>query len=698
MYFFPREIPAVRLGLWFLLGIICSSFFPSISYSLSIIGSLVILFTGLSIDGYKYRFTKGIFITLLVFSLGFTRNSIEETYLPDHHFESLSFTSGDIIGVIQEDPISKNSYRSTLAVEYISGDKENTLSATDKFNSAKGNLLVYIEKEDRSKALKAGDRILLHTTIRPIRPNGNPYSFDFKNYLHHRSINHQCFIKSHDWEYLSAGHLHPVLNLTRDIRQSFLEILQNHISSDAEEAIAAALVLGYRNLLTEDVYDAYTDTGSVHVLAVSGLHLGILTGMLLWLFGLIKTESRVVEIIKMSLVIIAIWMFALITGSAPAVLRAATMFTLFILGKKLFKDINTYNILAASAILLLLVDPFLLFQASFQFSYLALTSILYFQPKLSTWWIPDNRIIRFFWNLAILALAAQILVFPITIYYFHKFPLYFALSGIIAVPFAGIILWISVMLFIMEFIFPLANVVVGYLLNLSLSWFLKMILSIQQLPFCSLDGILINYQQMILIYVGLILMMAWFSLQLKRIIFPILSLAIVFMVSSSFTLIKNINQKEIIVYDVNGGIATDIFYRRNCYTYAEKSIKPSSLEFAASNYRLYHQIKNTIALTDEIYNDATLSNHYGYLSTKYKNILILNQNTPIPHADSLRVDLLIIGDIKEDKLTKAMEWIKADQIVLGRSVPFWKKEAYLDILNNDKIHDIYLKGAYIEKL
>jgi len=676
MYFFPREIPAVRLGLWFLLGIICSSFSPSISYRVSILGSVLLLISGLVINGFKYRLPKGLFISLLVFSLGFTRNSIEETYLPEHHFETQSFTDGHIIGVLKEDPISKNSYRSTLAIEYISEEKQSLIPSTAGYSAATGNLLIYLEKEDRSKSLKAGDRIIINTKIRPIRPNGNPYSFDFKNYLHHRSINHQCFIKSKDWAYGSAGNLHPIQNLTQDIRQVFLEILQKYINSDAEEAIAAALVLGYRNLLTEDVYDAYTDTGSVHVLAVSGLHLGILTGMLLWLFGLFKTESRIIELIKMVLVIVAIWMFALITGSAPAVLRAATMFTLFIIGKKLFKDINTYNILAASAILLLLVDPFLLFQASFQFSYLALTSILYFQPKLSTWWIPDNRIIRFFWNLAVLALAAQILVFPITIYYFHKFPLYFALSGIIAVPFAGIILWVSVFLFAMEFIFPLANVVIGYMLNLSLSWFLKLILCIQQLPFCSLDGILINYQQMILIYVGLLLLMAWFSLQLKRLVFPALSIALVFIMSSSFTLIKNINQKEIIVYDVNGGIAADIFYGRNCYTYADDSVKPSSLEFAAS----------------------TLSSHYGYISTHHHNILILNQDTPIPHTDTMLVDLLIIGDIKQERLTDAMRWIIPDQIVLGRSIPFWKKEEYLTILRNYSIHDILEKGAYLKKL
>lgn len=691
MYFFPREIPAVRLGLWFVLGIIASSYYSNINYTQALIGCVILLLAVLTINGFKHALLKGLLISLLIFSIGFARNSIEETYLPSHHFTQLDFTNGSIIGVLKEDLVSKNKYRTTLSVEHVSKDQ-------NQFNESTGNLLVYFEKTDLSKSLKAGDRIQFHSKILDIRPNGNPYSFDFKNYLHNRSIDHQSFLKPDDWKLLSHKNLHPLQNLTQNIRQEFLLILKKYIHGTEEKAISAALVLGYKNLLTEEVYDAYTDTGSVHVLAVSGLHLGILTGMLIWLFSFFKTNSPVIELLKMTFIIISIWMFALITGSAPAVLRAATMFTLFIIGKNLFKDINTYNILFASAILLLLYDPFLLFQASFQFSYLALTSILFFQPKLSVWWIPKNKAIRFIWNLAVLALAAQILVFPITIYYFHKFPLYFALSGIVAVPFAGIILWLSVLVFASEFLLPVLNLALGPILNFVLGLFLKLIIMIQQLPFCSLDGILITYPQMIIIYACLLLMMSWYSFKIRKMIFPTLILFLSFMIHSSFTKVKNIQQKELIVYDVSGALLVDIFIGQTAFTYRDSSISESSVDFAASNYRLYHQINEHHEFHEAPFKNSHLSFNQGYITTHKKNLILLNQDTPIPDTEPIHVDYLIIGKVSKEKLAEANEKVIAQKTILSRSIPYWEKEAYLKILNNSEVYQIQDQGAYIESL
>jgi len=626
-----------------------------------------------------------------MFSIGFGRNSIKENYIAPDHFSNFPTSKVSVIGFLKEDIIAKNKNRGVLSVEYLVDNK-------NEYSIASGNLLVYLEKDSLSNLLSAGDRILLSANIHSIKPNGNPYAFDFKNYLHKRSIDHQCFLKFDDWTLISHGNLHPIKNFTQRVRKKFLNILLKYIDGSSEEAIGAALVLGYRNLLTDQVYDAYTDTGSVHVLAVSGLHLGILTGMLLWLFSFFKSSSQIVEITKMVCIIIAIWLFALITGSAPAVLRAATMFTLFIIGKKLFKDINTYNILSASAILLLLYDPFLLSQASFQFSYLALTSILYFHPKLSSCWVPKNGILRFVWNLAVLALAAQILVFPITIYYFHKFPLYFALSGIIAVPFAGIILWISVIIFMFESLIPCVNSILGPLLNFALSSFLKLILLIQELPFCSLDGILINYRQMIIIYAFLITAMIWFTFKIKRLIFLVLLLSIVFVSSSSLNKLYYINQKELVVYDAKGGIVMDIFHGLQGYTYIDSIVSPTSIEFATTNYRLNHRINKMTYLDSIEYEDKNIMYHKGYISLLEQKILLLDKNTPIPHSEIIEVDFLVIGQVSEQKLALANKRIIAQQVILSNAIPFWKKESFIEILNHPNVHVIQNKGAFIAAL
>ena len=681
-----RKLPALSLCLPFIIGIAYQRLFQ-ISTDLTSI--YIIVFTLLAlvlIDHYKRRKLSSILCLILLFLLGFTRSDLKENYLPDNHF---AIGQQNAIGIIQENIVERKKYRTSLKVKY--------LETTDGYVKSSGNLLCYFDKDSLSQQLSPGDVIYFSSDIQATRANNNPLAFDFKNYLHNRGLNHQSFIRSENWLLLKSGELSFLKKFSLDLRNDLLDILRKYIKQPDEQAIAAALILGYRNQLTSEIYDAYTETGSVHVLAVSGLHLGIVTKFIMVILGLIRWDNKLVKILKAVCTIAFIWLFALVTGAAPAVIRAATMFT-FITISLSFRA-NIYNVLAASAIALLMYDPFLLFQASFQFSYMALLSILYFHPIISSWWIPENKLIHGLWNLAVVAIAAQVLVFPVTIYYFHKFPLYFILSGIIAVPAAFLIVNGALFLFLAEVCCSPLNAILGPLLECLIEWFLWSIMTIQKLPFCSIENILIRTPDMILIYIALAAMMIGISWKKKKMILVMLIIGIVYITSSCFYYYQNLKQKELIVYDLNNTVAIDIMSGTHLYEIVSEEISEQTKSFTNDNYRLSKKINTVQSINpmDSLVSDGLLC-HKGYLSYRNHHLLVLDNKTALPKVGEIHVDYLIIGKVSTSKLSYALKHICPENIILTNANKFWEIDRYKEILKNHKYHYVGDDGAYITSL
>ena len=683
-----RELPNVRILIPFIIGIGIQRYLNWDTWLVSLLILCGLLLISFIVNGYKYRALSQIGIIAILLTLGYTRADLKENYIPQNHFQT---GQQILIGVIQENLVKKNKYRTTLKIEYQQVD--------GNYIKSDGNLLCYFDIDSLSEALIPGDRILLNSNILITATNNNPLAFDFKTYLHNRGIDHQCFLRADNWILLNSNNLNLFHRLAYDLRDRLLKVIRKHIVKPDEQAIAAALILGYRNQLTEDIYKAYTDTGSVHVLAVSGLHLGILTTLLLFLLNLYKSENPIIKAAKAILVIAVIWAFALVTGAAPAVIRAATMFTIFTAGSSFRRQTNTYNILAGSAIVLLLYDPFLLYQASFQFSYMALTSILYFHPIIAAWWIPKNTLVRWIWNLAVVSIAAQVLVFPVTVYYFHKFPVYFILSGIVAVPSAAVIIFLALFLFLLDPIVPLIADCIGYLLAKYVEFFLWSIMEIRSLPMCSIEDILIRFTDMLLIYILLLSMMIWISFKRPRMIFVILASALLYIGSNIYFLHQNINQKELIVYDLNGAVAADLVIGQSLYPIVSGNPSKSSLAFANENLRLSKKIMRTIPEHhEEINTQEIIIKHDDYYSIGNSHLLVLTNETILPKVDYIDIDYLLIGRVSPKKLDYALKHIRAKNIILTNANKFWEIEQHKDILTDHPYHYVGTDGAYIQAL
>ncbi|MEL6925640.1 MAG: ComEC/Rec2 family competence protein, partial [Bacteroidota bacterium] len=318
----------------------------------------------------KYRWVFPVVAFLCLFTMGhqlvFLRN---ESNAPNH-FQQYTSDKDIIIGTIVNMPVVRKQTRLALRVEAIH-------TAPDGWQTCSGNLLLYLEK-DSSQQLQYGDQLLLHTRIQAIEGPKNPYALDFRQIYHAQNLHYQAFAKLDEYRLVARNKGHPVMAAASGLRRRFIETLRNYLGSGDEFAVASALILGYKNELTPDLKNAYANTGAIHILAVSGMHVGILLLLLRFLLNLPKLSGRWWNIIYVSILLCCLWSFALITGFSASVVRAVFMFSLIELARLFSRSYNIYNVIFASAFCLLLYNPFYLLQPGFQLSYLAVLGIVYF--------------------------------------------------------------------------------------------------------------------------------------------------------------------------------------------------------------------------------------------------------------------------------------------------------------------------------
>lgn len=337
-----------------------------------------------------------------------------------------------------------------------------------------------------SAALVYGDELAVHAVVKAIDSPKNPMAFDAQAYYAQQNIYHQAYVPSGQWIRLGWSgsiwrqHLYQ-------LRHHLLLILEEHLPTPNEYAVGAALLLGAKEHLDRDLRNAYADTGAMHILAVSGLHIGILMGLLAFgLKGLERRGKRGKQL-RVVVLLLALWGYALLTGASASVLRASTMLSFVLLGQLGQKRINIYNALAASALLLLFVDPFMVLGVGFQLSYAALLGIVYFHPKIYRVWKAPNTVLDWLWNGLAVSLAAQLATAPLSVYYFHQFPLYFWLSGVVVMAMGGLLLGIGAALLLLHAV-PVLGGALGKLLYGCLWLTNSLIFGIQQLPGAVSDG------------------------------------------------------------------------------------------------------------------------------------------------------------------------------------------------------------------
>lgn len=306
---------------------------------------------------------------------------------------------------------------------------------------SKGKVLLLIEGDSLQHKFQVGNTYIVQGTFDTIL-NLNPFGFDYKKYLKNHQIFHQLIVSNQTFTQLK-GNDKSLQSLAAAIRLKVISALLKEGFKNDVLAVMNALILGQRSDISDDLLKSYAGAGAMHILAVSGLHIGIILLLLLAIFKPLYSIKKG-KIMAGILIVLLLWCYAIIVGLSPSVVRAVTMFSAVTVGLLLNKHSIVYNTLVISVFFLLLFNPFYLFEIGFQLSYTAVFFIVWLQPKFYNLWQPKSWLIKKIWQLITVSLAAQIGVLPLSLYYFHQFPSLFFITNLLIIPFLGLVIIIGI--------------------------------------------------------------------------------------------------------------------------------------------------------------------------------------------------------------------------------------------------------------
>jgi competence protein ComEC len=412
--------------------------------------------------GYFYNFNywllfivTAICLLLLITTYYRENNIVNSSYT----FQLLSYLLFVIIGIISI-TIQNDSVKETHYSNYIKPFKNNIYIKINKhlkqtifgdkyeaeilqINNKKsfGKILLNIKKDSVNIQYKPGDIYYTKTILKPINKPKNPFEFDYNKYLKSKQVEHQIYTKKEKLFYIKfKSNINRFTNAV--INKINVKLKKTGVKKD-ELAIINALLLGQRQNISKEIITSYQNAGAIHILAVSGLHIGIIFGILLIIFypfKLIFYKNNKGQMFQYALAIIFVWLYALLAGLSSSVVRSATMFTVLAVGFLSNRKSHTINNLFISAFILLLIHPQFLFDIGFQLSYLAVFSIIYWNPVFNKIWNPKNKLVRVFWTVFTISISAQIGILPLSLLYFHQFPVLFFVSGLVVIPVLGFLL------------------------------------------------------------------------------------------------------------------------------------------------------------------------------------------------------------------------------------------------------------------
>ena len=558
-----------------------------------------------------------------------------------------------------------------LAVNIINNDK------------VKGDLLLQIPLDSLTDPLAIGDSYTTFTQLKPITKALNPYQFDYAKYLSKQYIYHfitsspNLLIKQEQTEF-------PIFRLADQIRTNINLELQRYNFDLKQLSIINALILGQRQDIEQDTFNAYRDAGAIHILAVSGLHIGILLLILNFLLKPLETFGKQGKLIKLVVSIFLLWCFGIIAGLSPSVLRAVTMFSFIAIGIYIRSKTSIYNSLFVSMFILLCFNPLLLFSVGFQLSYLAVFAIVWIQPLLAKYYQPKTYISNKIWETFTVTVAAQIGVLPLTLFYFHQFPLLFFISNLIIIPFLGSILGLGILVIALASLKILPQFLADFfgncidLMNALVGWVAdQKNFLITEVPF--------SLSIMVTLYTVIIIAVLTIQRYSKNRIYG-LAISIVILISVIvYTKQNTLNISEFVVFHNQYNTTIGILENRKLKVYSKGPISEKSRNYVFKNYLIQNQ-----AELDTI---TQLKNAYQYKDYK---VLIIDSSS-IYQIKNMNPDILILANSPKIHLDRVLDSLKPKKVIIDGSnyrsyVNLWERSCNK---YNIPLHQINLDGAFI---
>lgn len=663
--------PGVRILFPLILGIIVAANLQINHYFIAILSgiSLVIFLVYFWFSTFKNRKLIGVLVSVSVFLIGYQYTiSRTQKFWETHFSNTISQSEYYYVKVIDRLVEKENSYKTILQINSSFGEKE---------TQCKGKVLAYFRKNSALDSLKYGDELIIENKINRVEGAKNPNQFDYSRYLNLHQINYQVFLDSNTWQKTKVNSGNPLVIFSQTMREKLYSYLEENGVVGKQLQVGSALLLGLRENLDKDLIKSYSSAGAMHVLAVSGLHVGILYLLLSNLLNFFKKlrESRYIIAI---LLITILWFYALMTGLSASVMRSSTMFTFIIIGDKLLnRKVSIYNTLAVSAIILLIIDPYMIYQVGFQLSYAAVLGIVYLQPKLYKLLFFNNTILQKIWAITCVSLAAQIATFPMSLYYFHQFPVYFFVSNLIVIPSAILIFYLGIGLFVVA-PFGGLSLVIGKVLNFLL-WILnEAIFFTERLAYSLIEEIAISITETYLLYLIIFLFLISIYYRRAKFLYATLFLFLIFLGFQLENQYSSTQQSYLTFYSIKNETVFEMVDNKKVYFVSSKTLKDdwSMMLFNINNNWNNHNLTSKVYLNaDSLSNsfeDETLYLENGVFNFKNKIIQVLDKN----YIKRINPDYLVVNKKSLKLLKSYLKQSKPKTIIFDSTIPEYKLKYY----------------------
>ena len=638
---------------------------------------------------FHHAWLTGIFSFLLFFLLGSWLCRQQDIRQHPDFFGPLLSDSTRLLLVLDEAPVEKaNSYKAIARVCYAVKE--------DRPEKTCGKILLYFSKDSAVLQLDYGSTLLIRQPLSEIKNSGNPGAFDFKRYSLFQGITHQVYLKNGAYEVLPGKQQNGFRNMLNRSANWLIALLRRYIPGRQEAGIAEALLIGYKQDLDPEIVQSYSNTGVVHIIAISGLHLGLIYWLLLLLLKPLNKSART-RWLHALLVITGLWLFSFLAGAQPSVLRSALMFSCMVAGNSMKRRSPAINTLAVSAFILLCYNPFWLWDAGFQLSYAAVLSILLFNQPVYRLFYVKNKLLDAAWKLNAATISAQLLTLPVSLYLFHQFPLFFLFSNFIAVPLSSLLLLGEIGLCIVALYPPLA-IHTGQAISAGIRLMNAWIMRVEKLPFAVWEGIQLSATQAIWLTGWILMISYWLMEKSKRAFYGSCLFLLLFSTERFLSYMEARQQKAIIVYHVPRMRAIDFITGRR-YWFTGDSIlvqNKQARNFHLQPARMLRRVTEATQLSGLICYD-----HYYRFGGK--SILCTDMALSFPRdQESPRpvIDLLILSGNPKLYLSRLATELDIRQVVTDGSVPAWKAALWKKDADSLHIplHNTGEKGAFVMRL
>lgn len=642
---------------------------------------------------YAYRWILGLSVQIAVFISAFFTTALKSEISYSIHYSKLD-SCETYVCIVNKSPISKGkNFR--FEVEIVEAYRDG------HWLNVQGKCLMYIRNDSILTPIVYGDKLLFRQIPSKVEPPLNPGSFDFKTWLNNRQIFHQVFLKENDYILIDKDCAGWLMSKAIVWRNYLLKSIREAGIGGQEQAVLSALILGQDDEIDSELRNSYSTAGVMHILAVSGMHVGLIYGALCFLLKFPGTVKKF-KWIKAAILVIALWLYAMLTGLSPSVLRASMMLSFIVIGISLERPANPLNVLVSSALFLFIIfSPNLIFSAGFQLSYLAVAGILFLYKPLHSLYSPSNWLVAQIWSILAVSVVAQAATFPLSVYYFHRFPNYFLISNLLVIPLGTVVIFGGIIVLFFSW-WSQFSLILGSILSRLIKTLNFCVVELGSLPGSSTDSLYVSQEILILLYIALVFLALFFlKIKSKYLIWAI-SVFLIILGVKNFKKYSMIKQSFGIIYHCPRHSFIQFVNSKDAFSIVDSSLR-SDIQSRKRISEIFLLEKGVNEKAKFSLSDSSLARYFNGLYIKLpfvefneKKIYILTDENKT-QKPKFEMDFILVSGDPKVNLEKWLYKVKCRSLIVDASTPSFKRDKWKFHCENNGIVfiDVAKTGAFI---